>query len=148
MSLQVITIFVKCAIWRQRRKTKEIFREICWLISWEQLKGFYSNLPCDLQCKFGAIWIRHHEATDAWKSRLCCSPVNMLTPFVYPHFLGPYNTLLFILMHVSMHRCQHYVHAYITLHMVLRLIYCFIYKWTCSLHCITCCVCCIDALQC
>ena len=35
----------------------------------------------NLHCKFGAIWIRNHGATDAWKSWLCCSCQYILTLF-------------------------------------------------------------------
>jgi len=69
--MRVIAIHVKCVKIRRKNLIAHILgmaKEILfkfWL--WPPLSGGH------LHCKFGAIWIRNHGATDAWQSRLCCS---------------------------------------------------------------------------
>ena len=42
----------------------------------------------NLHCKFGAIRIRHHGATYAWKLQLCCFCQYTHSVYVHPIFLG------------------------------------------------------------
>ena len=44
-------------------------------------------------CKFGATWISHHRATDAWKPKFCCSFQYTHSVLRAPHFLGPHDCL-------------------------------------------------------
>ena len=90
----VIEIYAKRAkrwIRGPKKKRRIVFQKLIARISgmaegiffkfymWPLLNGGH------LHCKFGAIWIRNHGATDAWKSQLCCS-CQYITPSARPPF--------------------------------------------------------------
>ena len=72
-----------CEMTKKKEKKRKKLRNLCKILlthisritsrillkfkTWPPLHGG------KLQCKFGAIWIKHYGATDAWKLRLCCS---------------------------------------------------------------------------
>ena len=93
MYAKVIMIFAKI------RKQKKFFETLIVRISGiaEGIFIFYMWLLLNgghLHCKFGPIWIRHHGATDAWKSQLCCSCLYVHSVCACPVLLGRTHTIV------------------------------------------------------
>ena len=84
-----------CKVYEMTKKKRRNFTEIlltyifgtAWgiLIQFETWPLLYGG---QLHCKFGAIWISHHGAIDAWKSRFCCSCQYTHCVCARPIFLG------------------------------------------------------------
>ena len=92
--------FYKVCEKKNKKKTKKNFK--VWLLaSQEWVKESSSNLECSLNLEFG-MWVEdtstvnlvpfirigHHRATDAWKSRVCCSCQYTHSICACPVFLG------------------------------------------------------------
>ena len=79
---------------KKKNLTKESFLKLLVHISgmlWELFVIFEMWPPLSggqLHCRLGAIQIRHHGATYAWKSQLCCSCQYTHSVCVHPIFLG------------------------------------------------------------
>ena len=102
MHTHEIMVFAKCAKKRKRRIKEDFFQKFDCLYfrnNWRNLLYIwnvsFTMWRAPLDCKFGAIWIRHHKAMDAWKSLLCCSYSLCLRA---PCCLGLHEMLLCVLM--------------------------------------------------